>query len=559
MVSRKTVVALTIAAFLASASQRSVAALIAPVLTQTAIAQMTVAQTAPSFPVPDSVPAGTEIRISSGSDNMNAISEALRQGFEEEYTGSQVAITRKNTSAAIQDVLNDNADLAAISRPLTDAEKARGLFAVPVQREKIAVVVGKDNPFSGGLTGSQFAQIFRGEIADWSSVGGTAGPIRLIDRPAASETRQALQAYPVFKTAAFETGANATQMSEDSTAALVEELGADGIGYALVGQLAGQPNLKALELHKTLPSDPNYPFSQPYSFVYAGGASPAMAAFLGYATGSPGQAALSNAGVTAPRVNGAEEGATAAVGTAVGTATADGTDTTNDSDVTPVEEGDAAIDGTTDSNPDNIVITGADSADADDQIDGDRWWWLLPLLPLAGLALLIWAAGRRGAEEKAVYLASTEASPNLSPGSVTDTPTDAPLASGAATAVEPVGSENLASDAPTGLSEDVNSETGENLSDYDEAGWGHPNMQTDMQTQLETVDPAGAVPAAGGVIPPDSQGGTTAAIAPFEADSAGLARKSDSWLDRAKQRINEAAEQVENTATDAQGNPTQKK
>ena len=545
MVSRKTVVVLTIAAFLASASQRLVAALIAPVLAQTAVAQ-----TVPRFPVPDSVPAGTEIRISSGSDNMNAISEALRQGFEEEYTGSQVAIARKNTSAAIQDVLNDNADLAAISRPLTDAEKARGLFAVPVQREKIAVVVGKDNPFSGGLTGSQFAQIFRGEIADWSSVGGTAGPIRLIDRPAASETRQALQAYPVFKTAAFETGANATQLSEDSTAALVEELGTDGIGYALVGQLAGQPDLKALELHKTLPSDPNYPFSQPYSFIYAGGASPAMAAFLGYATGSPGQAALSNAGVTAPRVNATEEGATAAAGTAVGTATADGTDTPNDGDVAdgdvaPVEEGDAAIDGTTDSNPDDIVITGADSADT--QIAGDRWWWLLLLLPLAALALLIWAAGRREAEEKAVYLASTEASPNLSPGPVTDAPTDTPTGA------------PLASDAPTGLSEEINGETGENLSDYDEAGWGHPDMQTDIPTQPETVDAGGAVPATGGVIPPDSQSGTTAAIAPFETDSADLTRKSDSWLDRAKQRINEAAEQVENTAPDAQGNPTQKK
>ncbi len=557
MVSRKTALALTIAAFLASVSQRSVAALMAPVLAQTttaqAAAQTLVAQVAPRFPVPDSVPADTKIRISSGADNMNAISEALRQGFEEEYPGSQVAITRKNTSAAIQDVLNDNADLAAISRPLTDAEKAQGLFAVPVQREKIAVVVGKDNPFSGGLTGSQFAQIFRGEITDWSSVGGTAGPIRMIDRPATSETRQALQAYPVFKTAAFETGANATQLSEDSTAALVEELGTDGIGYALVGQLAGQPDLKALELHKTLPSDPNYPFSQPYAFVYAGGASPAMAAFLGYATGNPGQAALSNAGVTTPRVNAAEGGATAAVGTAVGSAAAGGTDATNNDDPTTVEE-EAAVE-EANSNPNSVVIIEADSADADSEIEGDRWWWLLLLLPLAALALLIWAAGRRGAEEKAVYLASTEADRNLTSNPTTDIPPTDDVA----TAVEPVDSRTLASAAPMGSPEDVNSETSRDFNAHDESGWGHADVQPDRPTQRETADATSTMPAEGDGVPSHIQGGTTAASDPFAAERGGLARESDSWLDRAKQRINEAAEQVENTATDAQDNPAQKR
>ncbi len=518
MVSRKTVSALTIAAFLASASPQSVAALMAPAI----------AQTTPTFPVPDSVPAGTAIRVSSGSENMNAISEALRQGFEAEYSGSQIAITRKSAGAAIQDVLNDNADLAAISRPLTDEEKAKGLFAVPVQREKIAVVVGKDNPFSGGLTGSQFAQIFRGDITDWSGVGGAAGPIRMIDRPASSETRQSLQAYPVFKTAAFETGANAIQLSEDedSTVGLVEALGTEGIGYALVGQLAGQPNLKALELHKTLPSDPNYPFSQPYSFVYAGGTSPAMAAFLGYATGSPGQAALSNAGVTTPRLNSAEgdSATTAAAGTAAGT----------DGSTPEAGSGDAASgDG---GNADDVTSTDAEGVAAENERHQndwrnswrDGWWWLLLLLPLAGLGLLIWAASKRGREEKAIDAADSDiANANIATVDPNvDTNDDEIRSSSSGNLTHEV------SGAPVHTYGEPSRAPDDTSADYERNDSDRTSISINTQSNIETL----------------------------KSDSASLPEESESesWLDRAKQRINEAAEQVEDRAANAKDDLTQK-
>ncbi|MEM6868827.1 MAG: substrate-binding domain-containing protein, partial [Cyanobacteria bacterium P01_C01_bin.121] len=286
MVNRKTASALTVAALLACAipaksiTSTSLSLAISPVI----------GQATPTFSIPDSVAEGTEVVISSSSDNMNAISEALGTAFEGEYNNSKVSIETKDANAAIQDVLNGNADLAAISRPLTIEEKAKGLISVPVRREKIAIVVDKDNPFSQSLTGSQFAQIFRGEIKDWSAVGGQPGPIKLVDRPANSETRQSLSPYPVFTTAPFKAAEGATTLEADTTEAVVRALGTDGIGYVLVGELEGQPELKALQLHKTPPSDPKYPFSQPYAFVYAVSASPEASAFLGFATGNPGQA-----------------------------------------------------------------------------------------------------------------------------------------------------------------------------------------------------------------------------------------------------------------------------
>jgi ABC-type phosphate transport system substrate-binding protein len=415
MVNRKTASALTIAALLACAIPTQ--AIPAPLLMTSVIGQA-----APSFPVPDSVTKGTKLSVASSSDNMKSISTTLGKGFEKLFSG-KVEVTTTDANKAIQEVLNGNVDLAAISRPLTEDEKKKGLIEVPVRREKIAIVVGKDNPFAQSITGSQFAQIFRGEIKDWSKVGGAAGPIRVIDRPDVSETRQALKPYPVFTTAEFKAGANATKLSEDSTEALAKELGKDGISYVLVSQLEGQSAMKAIQLHKTLPDDPRYPFSQPYSYVYAGGASPAVAAFLGYATGAPGQTALKEADLSGYGVLPAAGTATAAAGNNAG-ATADtqketkpdikkdaaganGTNGTASGD--PATSGNASIEGEG-GNDATAGATGAvGSQDGLANIRG-RWWWLL--LPLAGLGLLLWAAGKRGSEEETGYIANAGETPD---------------------------------------------------------------------------------------------------------------------------------------------------
>ena len=207
-------------------------------------------------------------------------------------------------------------------------------------------------------------------------MGGSAGPIKVIDRPDTSETRQALKPYPVFTTAEFKTGDTATQLSEDSTAALAKALGKDGIGYMLVSELEGQPDIKAIQLHQTLPDDPRYPFSQPYSFVYAGGASPAVAAFLGYATGNPGQSVLNNANLSGYAISpgaGATRGAggnTAAGAPADGAASSDtegngnaaNADNTNgNSSAEGSASGSAngaAVDGAADTTQGNVAIGG---------------------------------------------------------------------------------------------------------------------------------------------------------------------------------------------------------
>ncbi|MBD2038725.1 DUF4912 domain-containing protein [Leptolyngbya sp. FACHB-321] len=249
--------------------------MINPILGQTA---STIA-----FPLPTNVPVGTSIRIG-GSSGMGTINQALKQRFEQRFVGTKVELNTQGTGPAIKDLMDNNADLAAIGRTLMPQEKAQGLVAVPVSRHKIAIIVGAENPFKGGLTFEQFAKIFRGEIKDWAQVGGEPGPIRFIDRPGSSDTRQAFRNYPVFKQAPFVTGKTAQQLGQDSTSQVVEALKVSGIGYAIADQLKDYSNVRIVPINNTLPSNPKYPFSQPLIYVYKGPQPnlPAQA-FLGYA------------------------------------------------------------------------------------------------------------------------------------------------------------------------------------------------------------------------------------------------------------------------------------
>jgi ABC-type phosphate transport system substrate-binding protein len=242
---------------------------------------------------------------------MMQIDKALKQRFEGQFPGSIVQISAQTADAALQGVLQGNVDLAGIGRLLTAEEKAKGLVEVPVNREKIAIFVSADNPFQRNITTEQFAKIFRGEIADWSQVGGARGAIRLLDRPDSSDTRQAFTNYPVFQKAKFATGATAVKLQKDSTLEVIQQLGKDGIGYAPISQVRGRDDVRIVAMHQTMPDDPRYPFSQPRIYVYKQSPSPASQAFLGFATGAPGQdaiaraiegeaAALNSGGSTAP-------------------------------------------------------------------------------------------------------------------------------------------------------------------------------------------------------------------------------------------------------------------
>nr|WP_324980777.1 DUF4912 domain-containing protein [Nostoc sp.] len=246
---------------------------------------------APSFTLPQTVQNGATVRID-GSSSLGAINQSLKENFEKQYPGAKVEVAANGTDNALKDLLDGKIDIAAMGRGLTPAEKAQGLEQLPFRREKIAIVVGADNPFKGNLTNKQFARIFRGKITNWSQVGGPPGKIRLIDHPNTSETRNTFRTYPAFKTAEFATGPNATQLTENNTAEIIKQLGKDGISYVLANDVSKLKGVRVLQLDKVLPVDEKYPFSQPLVYVYKKNPSLSTVDFLGFTLADPGKQAI---------------------------------------------------------------------------------------------------------------------------------------------------------------------------------------------------------------------------------------------------------------------------
>jgi ABC-type phosphate transport system substrate-binding protein len=356
---------------------------------------------------------------------MIVTNEILKKQFEAKFNGSNVALATSGTTEALKSLLKGDINLAAIGRALTEPEKAQGLTETVLSREKIAIVIGSGNPFKGSLTFEQFAKMLRGEITNWSQVGGTPSAIRFIDRPESSDTRQSLSRYPVFQSAPFVNGGNTTRTATDDTAEVVQALGKDGIGYAIVSQAINRSDVQIVPMHNTLPTDPRYPYSQPRNYVYKQGeTAPGVLGFLGFATSVAGQAALQAA------IPGSSANPATGIAPNPGTATNSGTATSppatlpnaTQSPAVGVTGNSATGNSVTGNSATGNSATGTSSAASSDvaqapetnaraeESSGFPWWlWLIPLL---GIPLLFWWLRSRG----------TDVAPSATPTPPTSTP-----------------------------------------------------------------------------------------------------------------------------------------
>jgi phosphate transport system substrate-binding protein len=242
---------------------------------------------AAQYPRQQSVPAGTTITID-GSTSMVLINQALKATFLQAYPGTVVNTSATGSDNGIQALLGGSVTLAALSRPLTAEEQQRGLVAVPVAKDRIAIVVGIDNPFRRGLSSNQLVQIFRGEITDWATFGGVDRTIRVLNRPSVSGTHKAFQSI-VLGGKSFGTTPNIKTLVRDATTPMLQQLGVDGIGYATYGQVADQRTVRVVAIDGSTPEADAYPFQRPLFYAYRQPADPAVKAFLGLALSEAGK------------------------------------------------------------------------------------------------------------------------------------------------------------------------------------------------------------------------------------------------------------------------------
>ena len=200
-----------------------------------------------------------------GSTSMEKVIGALSEQFMTDNSGVSVTYDATGSGAGIEAASNGSADIGLSSRALKDEEKVSGLVGTTVALDGIAVIVNPANKVAD-LTVEQIAQIFTGEITDWSQLGGEAGTISCIGREAGSGTRDGFESITKTK--------DACKMDQEltSTGAVIEAVAgnANAIGYASLSSL--KDTVKALTVGGVACSeatvlDGSYAIQRPFVFV----------------------------------------------------------------------------------------------------------------------------------------------------------------------------------------------------------------------------------------------------------------------------------------------------
>lgn len=202
-----------------------------------------------------------------GSTSMEKVVGALGESFENN-TGIRFTYNPTGSGSGIKAVLDGRCDIGLASRELKEEEKALGVTATVLAYDGIAIIINPDNPVND-LSLEMISKIYKGEITNWSAVGGNDEEIVLVGREAGSGTRKGFESVTdteevcQYRQELTSAGDVITTVSQNSGA----------IGYASVASL--KDSVKAITVHGVAPSketikDGSYVVRRPFVLVTKG-------------------------------------------------------------------------------------------------------------------------------------------------------------------------------------------------------------------------------------------------------------------------------------------------
>src|SRR5438270_13854975 len=191
-----------------------------------------------------------------GSDTLGAkLVPQLAEQFKAQHAGSTFDIAAEGSTTGIAAIIDGTAQIGMASRRAKPAEiaaaSAKGVHMKPtiVAYDGIAVIVNSANSVKN-LTKKQVEQIFTGEIADWSAVGGSGGKISIYTRNTSSGT------YSDFKELAMKkrdyAGSSQKMAGNEQIAS---EVGRNPAGVGYVGMAYTKASgIKAMPIDGAVPT-----------------------------------------------------------------------------------------------------------------------------------------------------------------------------------------------------------------------------------------------------------------------------------------------------------------
>lgn len=209
-----------------------------------------------------------ECILLAGSTSMEAYAAALAERYMELHGNVSVTVEFTGSEAGIAAVLGGSADIGNSSRVLKDDEKAAGAAENIVALDVIAVCVDPANPVEE-LTTKELAAVYRGDIVNWSEVGGRDMPIVVVGREAGSGTRSVFESLLGLSDSCDY--ANELDSNGAVTAKVLSTPGA--VGYVSLGST--EAPVRLLRLDGAAPDAENvrngsYVFTRPFVMATAG-------------------------------------------------------------------------------------------------------------------------------------------------------------------------------------------------------------------------------------------------------------------------------------------------
>jgi phosphate transport system substrate-binding protein len=237
-----------------------------------------------------------------GSDTLINLVQRLSEVYMDKNPGNYIAVTGGGSGTGIAALMNGKTDIANASRLMKPKEITNAMNRgvdpkrVVIALDGLSVIVNGDNPVTK-MTMDEIGKIFRGEVTNWSELGGDNRPINLYGRQSNSGT------FVLFRDMVLKGDYSPRMKRMNGNSQIVEAVKADktGIGYVGVGYVKNAKGIWVVKVaaHAGAPyADPlnpndvktgKYPIARPLNQYLDGSPTGAVRDFIAFELSPEGQ------------------------------------------------------------------------------------------------------------------------------------------------------------------------------------------------------------------------------------------------------------------------------
>lgn len=243
---------------------------------------------------------GSKISIV-GSTSVQPLAQELADKYNESNSQIKIDIQGVGSTAGVKAVNDGTCDIGTSSRELKEEEKAWNLTQTVIALDGIAVIINPNNTVED-LTIDQISQIYKGEIKNWSELGGDNKEIIVVNREAGSGTLGAFQ--EIMKLEKKEGDKTVSLVVNDALVAngngavMANVAGKDNaIGYMSMG-MVDKTKVKKVKIDGIEATEENtkagkYPISRPFLMLTKSNANKETKDFIDFILSNEGQKLVS--------------------------------------------------------------------------------------------------------------------------------------------------------------------------------------------------------------------------------------------------------------------------